>query len=222
MSNGISWHLCLGPLAEINWSLPATFLLYQSITLLGVLNIVTSVFVESAMQSIHRSRELMIQEKMLDKEMFCNHLKQIFRVIDTDNSGTISDSELEKFMADKSLGLHMYFEALELNSADVDALFQLLDIDGSGCVDIEEFCDGCMQLKGEAKSYDIKVLMHEILNIQQTLAEFMLVVDERLRGLDRNTKDMSFHEARDYKGSTWSSEDGDDVKSVSSRSATSV
>merc|ERR1712187_278151 len=157
-------------------------LLYISITLLGVLNIVTSVFVESAMQSIHRSRELMIQEKMLDKEMFCNHLKQIFRVIDTDQSGTISDTELQKFMEDQSLGLHMYFEALELNAADVDALFQLLDLDGSGCVDIDEFCDGCMQLKGEAKSYDIKVVMHEVLSIQKSLARFMVEVDGRLSG----------------------------------------
>merc|ERR1712217_649650 len=67
---------------------------------------------------------------------------------------------------------------------DDDALFKLLDLDGSGCVDIEEFCDGCMQLKGEAKSYDIKVLMHEVLSIQKSLARFMVEVDGRLSGLD--------------------------------------
>merc|ERR1712203_108127 len=132
-----------------------------------------------------------IQEKMLDKEMYANHLRQIFHVIDTDASGTISDTELEKFLEDQNLGLHMYFEALELNAADVDALFKLLDLDGSGCVDIDEFCDGCMQLKGEARSYDIKVLMHEILSIQQNLARFMVVVDERLSGLDAASKNLS-------------------------------
>merc|ERR1712187_355122 len=46
------------------------------------------------------------------------------------------------------------------------------------------FCDGCMQLKGEAKSYDIKVLMHEVLSIQKSLARFMVEVDGRLSGLD--------------------------------------
>eukprot|EP00928_Gymnodinium_smaydae_P035511 TRINITY_DN24983_c1_g2_i1.p1 TRINITY_DN24983_c1_g2~~TRINITY_DN24983_c1_g2_i1.p1 ORF type:complete len:715 (+),score=157.22 TRINITY_DN24983_c1_g2_i1:111-2255(+) len=177
VTNGVSWGLAVKPLFELHWSLVALFLLYVSITLLGVMNIVTSVFVESAMQSIAMSRELMVEEKALGKAMYVNHLKQIFRQIDTDGSGTISEVELKEFLDDHALGLHSYFEALELNATDVDALFQLLDTDGSGSVDIDEFCDGCMNLKGEAKSYDIKLLMHEVLSIQKNLSLFIKRVD---------------------------------------------
>merc|ERR1712232_146910 len=38
---------------------------------------------------------------------------------------------------------------------DARSLFDLLDKDSSGEVDIDEFCEGCLRLKGEAKSFDI-------------------------------------------------------------------
>ena len=38
-------------------------------------------------------------------------------------------------------------------SEDVWGLFLLLDADGNGAVDLDEFVNGCMQLRGPAKSY---------------------------------------------------------------------
>merc|ERR1712183_570020 len=42
------------------------------------------------------------------------------------------------------------------------ALFRMLDDDDSGVIDIEEFCEGCMRLKGEARSYDLHRLLHDV------------------------------------------------------------
>merc|ERR1712203_663726 len=52
-------------------------------------------------------------------------------------------------------------EALEITAFDARSMFKLLDRDGSGNIDIEEFCDGCLRLKGEAKSFDIQCLIYE-------------------------------------------------------------
>jgi len=181
ITNGVAWGSIAKELMHADWTLLALFLLYLSISLYAITNIVLSVFVESAMQSIHRSRELLVEEKTKLKQMYVSHMIQIFRQIDKDDSGTISLSELGKFFDDDNPHeLKSYFEALELDSSDVDALFELLDVDESGAVDIEEFTHGCMQMKGTAKNYDIKILMHEILRIEQQLATFMSQVEHQL------------------------------------------
>merc|ERR1712060_927983 len=98
-------------------------MLYIAISVYAVTNIVLSVFVESAMRSIHRSKELLVEEKQQTKAMYVQHMNQLFRQIDKDGSGTISKFELEKFLEEEQqMELQAYFEALDLNSSDVDAL----------------------------------------------------------------------------------------------------
>merc|ERR1712194_336505 len=60
------------------------------------------------------------------------------------------------------------------------SLFRLLDADGNGEVDIEEFCEGCLRLKGDAKSFDIHCLMYENQRMLGMWKEFMSFVEEHL------------------------------------------
>lgn len=159
--NGKSWGLLVDPLFQYDPLLAALFVSFISITLLGVLNVVTSVFVESAMQSCQYYKDLLVQEKNRKKAMFVKHVRTIFHQIDTDGSGTISAEELKDFIQNDKLQLHLYFEALELNPTDTKALFKLLDPMGVGEIDIEEFCDGCMKLQGVARSFDVNCIMYE-------------------------------------------------------------
>merc|ERR1719223_1424966 len=127
----------------------------------------------------------MVEEKLRNKEVYAMHMRDIFRQIDTDNSGTISLEELTQFVADDSLQLMAYFEALELNASDTGTLFKLLDWDNSGTIDIDEFCDGCMRLKGEARSFDINCLMHDVRKIAKTMDHFMIRTDCMVKRLGK-------------------------------------
>merc|ERR1712217_899791 len=86
--------------------------------------------------------------------------------------------ELEVFMCDDDLRL--YLEALDLSMVETMSLFRLLDADDSGEVDIDEFCEGCLRLKGEAKSFDIHCLMYENQRMLGVWKEFMAFVEEHL------------------------------------------
>jgi len=158
------------------------FLAFISISVFGVLNILTSVFVESAMMSATHYKDLLIQEKLHDKEIYAKHMKAIFNKIDTDNSGSISADELECFLNDEHLRL--YLEALELDLIETRSLFSLLDRDESGEVSIEEFCEGCLRLKGEAKSFDIHCLLYENQRMTFKWKEFMKFAEEMFEKLD--------------------------------------
>lgn len=177
ITGGFNWFYIVDPLYQTDTWLAALFLAYIAITVLGVMNIVTSVFVESAMRSTQHYRDLLLQEKSRAKEVFAKHLREIFCSIDVDKSGMITLKELKQFLADETLDLQEYLDALELNAEDAKALFKLLDTDCSGEIDIDEFCDGCLKLKGEAKSFDINCLIFESKRVDTKLTHVMQGID---------------------------------------------
>ncbi|CAK0848119.1 unnamed protein product [Prorocentrum cordatum] len=54
-----------------------------------------------------------------------------------------------------------YVSALEVEITDAKMFFQMLDRDGSGTVDILEFTSGMRKFRGEAKSVDIHMMLHQ-------------------------------------------------------------
>ena len=55
--------------------------------------------------------------------------------------------------------VHAHLRTLEIDVSQARALFSLFDVDESGEVAIEEFVEGCMQVRGGATGTDINVLM---------------------------------------------------------------
>jgi len=158
MTGGRSWGELMQPLMYISSMYTVLFVLFVSLTFFGVLNVVAAIFVDSAMQSQQHYKDLLIQENVMKKEVYSQHLREVFHEIDRDGSGHINGDEMEFFLADPSLNL--YLESIDIFPNDARSLFRLLDRDGSGEVSIEEFCQGCLRLKGEAKSFDIHCLIY--------------------------------------------------------------
>merc|ERR1712113_447611 len=86
-------------------------------------------------------------------------------------------------------------EALEITAFDARSMFKLLDRDDSGLIDIEEFCDGCLRMKGEAKSFDIQCLIYESQRLITKTTALMVHVEESIYDL----KDMVFASADSVK-----------------------
>jgi hypothetical protein len=162
VTNGKAWGDLLGSMMKINWFVTVVFIIYMSMTLFGLLNVITAVFVESAMQSSQYYKDLMVEDKLVTEQVCSRHMKQIFKDIDKDDSGTISLEEMNGFLEDEALDLATYFEALGITPTEAKMLFVLLDRDRSGLVDVDEFCDGCMRLRGTAKSFDLNALHHDL------------------------------------------------------------
>jgi len=72
-------------------------------------------------------------------------------------------------------------QTFEIETADAWTLFKLLDTDGSGSVDIAEFIDGCIRLRGGAKSIHIAQIMYH----HKWMMDKLVDVYEELRPLNR-------------------------------------
>mmetsp|Transcript_66684 Transcript_66684/g.168165 ORF Transcript_66684/g.168165 Transcript_66684/m.168165 type:complete len:602 (-) Transcript_66684:148-1953(-) len=159
MSNGVSWGILYDILRPLNFSYRLVFIVYISFALFAMVNVVTSVFVDGAVQSSNRDHDNLIQEELRHKEEYIASMHTLFIEMDDDNSGFISLDEFRQAIHDERIVA--YFHVLGLAIEDVETLFVLLDRDRTGAIDIEEFLLGCMKLKGEAKSLDLAKLTYE-------------------------------------------------------------
>lgn len=159
MSSGIGWSDIANELHEISWINSAMIGFFIFFCTVVVMNIITGIFVDTAIQSAQSDRDEIIQEQIHSQESELAKLKQAFLEADNDGSMTITLVEFQDHLKDQHVRAHLASIGLEIHEAM--GLFKLLDIDGSGAVGIEEFVIGCMRLKGSAKSIDLATLMYE-------------------------------------------------------------
>eukprot|EP00927_Polykrikos_kofoidii_P005723 TRINITY_DN12275_c0_g1_i1.p1 TRINITY_DN12275_c0_g1~~TRINITY_DN12275_c0_g1_i1.p1 ORF type:complete len:787 (+),score=149.71 TRINITY_DN12275_c0_g1_i1:67-2361(+) len=183
MSGGMSWEAVVRPLMPVHWTLTVLFLIFITFSIFGLLNVLTSVFVESTIKSAQHYKELVIQESQSKKETAISHLRNLFRQMDVDGNGELDQKEMRKYLAEDCDCIG-YLEACDISINDVSVLFRLLDSDDSGTVSLDEFCEGCLTLKGEARSYDIHCLIYENNRFLSKWSSFSRALFDRMRHLD--------------------------------------
>merc|ERR1719373_59642 len=82
------------------------------------------------------------------------------------------------FLSDSRL--KVYLGALGISAENTRMLFNLVDVDKSGKIDVEEFCEGCLRLQGEAKSTDVHTLIYQVRLFLFKWAEFTEFVENKL------------------------------------------
>merc|ERR1712157_403426 len=108
-------------------------------------------------------------------------MREVFKQIDVDGSGEISMTEMEYFLTEP--GLNAYVDALGITADNTRMLFRLMDVDNSGRIDLDEFCEGCLRLQGEARSIDIHTLIFQVKLFLTKWSEFTDYVELRLERL---------------------------------------
>merc|ERR1719482_1172123 len=114
-------------LFDKDMSLVFIIILYMTITTFAFMNVVVAVVVE----------------KTLD----------VFRAADVDGDGFLTKEEFLEAMRVPSVLRRLH--EVDINVADVEGLFDILDHDESGELTPEEFIDGCVRARGEARNKEV-------------------------------------------------------------------
>merc|ERR1719503_323985 len=123
------------------------------------MNVVTGVFVESVVENARKEKDLIL----------INNVRELFQ------------SQLDKPQMQEA------FKAINVDCSEARGLFRLLDLDGSGGVNAEEFLSGCLRLRGPAKALDMALLIREVRLMEKKTAKIFSVVNPRVNasGPDR-------------------------------------
>eukprot|EP00747_Dinoflagellata_sp_TGD_P076988 gnl/TRDRNA2_/TRDRNA2_159390_c0_seq1.p1 gnl/TRDRNA2_/TRDRNA2_159390_c0~~gnl/TRDRNA2_/TRDRNA2_159390_c0_seq1.p1 ORF type:complete len:157 (+),score=33.10 gnl/TRDRNA2_/TRDRNA2_159390_c0_seq1:2-472(+) len=116
----------------------------------------------------------MIQAQLAAKDSYVKKLSDLFKEIDFEHSGEITLAQFEHMLQVPQVTA--YFASLGLEASDAWTLFKLLATQQKDAVELGDFVDGCMRLKGTARSIDVGKLMYENQWIMQTLVELHAVV----------------------------------------------
>merc|ERR1719310_2739685 len=113
----------------------------------------------------------------------------MFLLADADCDGMLTIHELAKCLEDP--GVKAYFYALEMDPSEARSMFTIMDRNGDGLVDIEEFIAGCMQLRGNAKSIDMMALLYDNAIFLQQFTTFTKLVTDQMDELRKANADVS-------------------------------
>lgn len=164
MSGGRSWAEYYDVLKPLHIQYRLLFLMFITFSVFAVVNIVTGIFVDSALECTNTDRERMVYEELETKRRCLESMEDAFLEIDEDCNEEIGLEEFQAKMDDERV--IAYFNALKLDVTDAATLFKLLDHDNSGQINIQEFLTGCYALQGESRSLDIKIMQLEMQKLQ--------------------------------------------------------
>ncbi|CAK0898657.1 unnamed protein product [Prorocentrum cordatum] len=157
ITGGRDWGEVYYALVKIGVMYGICFLIYVS-SCLGGRRIGTVVHVTSGVAA--RDRDRMVEDEMKALKDYASDIKDFFEAADTDKSGQLSWDEFRTHLDDNRV--KAYFQTLDLDIRQAHVLFKLLDCNDNGEVGIEEFLDGCLRLKGHARSLDLNLVVYQL------------------------------------------------------------
>lgn len=156
------------PLITHDPSLALYFVLVILTVGIVLMNIITAVLVNGALEQASQDKEaIRIQEEKRKKKLMAS-LREMFHRLDEDGSGEVDKHEITNASpVDRAL----LFEFSKDVGSDVIEIFDALDIDGGGSLDIEEFCEGLYQAAVSKVPVELKRIDKRVNLVCRILAE---------------------------------------------------
>merc|ERR1719343_544801 len=86
--------------------------------------------------------------------------------------------EWENFVSKKEA--QTVLAMLDLDASKTKDIFRLIDLDGSGAIEIKEFVVGCMQLQGSAKMVDVETLLRSNKKLMVKCTEYFEQMEKQI------------------------------------------
>jgi len=162
------------------------FVPFILIVSIAVMNLVTAVIVEGAIEQAKEDKDVARAYKAQQLKAVIPKIRNMFYIMDKDGSGDITLAEVAD--ADDSVKDELL---ACLKADDMVEMFEMLDVDGSGSLDIEEFCDGITKMTTSEQSVEtmttlklLRGMRKDITSVNRRLARI-----EVAAGLDSDEVD---------------------------------
>lgn len=181
VAEGISWHVLTESLAEVHVAYVAVFVVYIAFVYFAVLNVVTGVFCQNAIESAQHDLETTIETHLKHKQEYVTRLKALFDEMHVDADVGLSPAELQ-FHLEKPK-VQSWFKALDIDPNQAWKIFQTQETNVLGLVELDDFVEGCLKFRGSATRLDVESMKWEIKKAKSTAARNADLIDKKFREL---------------------------------------
>lgn len=178
IAGGVSWEEVVRPLKAISTAWVFVFLFYIAFTYFAVLNVVTGVFCQSAIDSAQNDQSMVLQSILATKQANIDKIRHLFEKIDVEETGVITYKMIESCVTSNEVQLMC--ESIGIDVWDAWSFFKLLDVDAGGAVEIGEFLEGCLRLRGEARAMDVVKILHDQGWLIRNQSRFWIYMEEQM------------------------------------------
>mmetsp|Transcript_26887 Transcript_26887/g.63067 ORF Transcript_26887/g.63067 Transcript_26887/m.63067 type:complete len:555 (+) Transcript_26887:140-1804(+) len=151
------------------------FLLYVTLVVFAVIRVITATFLKDTLDAAQNDAEQLVVDRMNKKAKYVEQLEAVFKAIDQRRDGTVSEERLNELLSHPQVAA--YFNVLDLDVQETSVFFHIID-NGDGEVTLDEFIDGILRCKGNARAVDsmairadLKKLTTKVNKIQRTLKQ---------------------------------------------------
>merc|ERR1712187_490469 len=183
ISGGLDWMDASEPLLQIHSAYLVLYLIFVMFCVFGLMNILTGIFVANTKEVSRIDRDLVIRSQLNDRRSFANQLKNVLSSVDKDATGTISKQELVDHLTSDETGA--YLKTLDVTVSDAQGVFKLLDVAGTGEVNIDEFVLSLMRFQGSARAVDVATLLYEGKRNEARWNAYMDYIEEQFDALKK-------------------------------------
>lgn len=181
ITGGNDWEYFMIPLQTMSYHFYTFFFVtYMFITVFGIMNVLTGIFCDAASRVQEVDKELVISEQLAQADAVAGEFKELFNMCSV--GGGLDMRALDTRLSDPDVVDLLKF--MELDVKDASGLFDLLDVDGNGIVDVDEFVSGLMRLKGPARSIDVATLLHQSRRLYVRVVALAKFADDNFAKLD--------------------------------------
>lgn len=184
ITGGIDWKDAYFPLSQVSAAACLVFLIYISLMTLCIMNVLFGIFCQCALDAASLDREQVVSLQMAERKRFVEELTGLFARWDYQDSGNCTLAEFKHHLEDEET--QALLSSLQIPARDAVMLFELLDADGSGTVDLDEFVTGCITLRGEAKAVHMEKLGGLSRGIEMHFEKLETGISEDFKKLEAN------------------------------------
>jgi len=175
ITGGINWEDAYEPLKKVSLVAVALMNLFIVIGFFTILNVVTGVFVNTAIEGAAADKDMATLKQAQHRTAQIAALRDVFQEVSKEQRDTLRLEDLEDALHEDKLGAFM--QSLGISTDDIWTLFLLIDVDANGTVDIEEFVSGCMQLRGPAQSLQVAKMSYDNKLTRQRISQIARDLD---------------------------------------------
>merc|ERR1712136_138193 len=200
VTSGLSWWDVEVVLLEIHPVYGFLFVVYIATMVLSLLNIVTGICVNNALEMAQMDHDLMMKFELDRKAAYIESLEDLFHDLDANGSGTISFEDFTKHLEQHETSA--LFAVLGIEVSDAISFFETLDVDGSHELEIDEFVMGCLNLRGNVRTVDVATLMRGNKKLAQRIGKVAKNTDDQLQDIIERLPPEGSVNRRGSRGST--------------------
>merc|ERR1712232_696030 len=164
----------------IHWDASGfVLIIFMSVTTFALMNVVIAVIVENTLDLARNRDEDLNQRVDAERKAALEKIYEVFKIADLDGNGDLTKEEFMVALRDPEVKRNLHGVDIDLRGAE--GLFDILDFDLSGNLDIAEFIEGCMRARGGAKAKDVLAVQCDLWRTQHWIRARLDEVDEILQ-----------------------------------------